>query len=577
MAEDNFESAGCPCRRHPVGADFLAAHLRGFSISSRVWRFIPRRLRHWMTFGVGALMLGAVRGEDAPVEITLRAVREQMKFDLKEFRVPVGRRVSLSFHNDDGMEHNVVICLPRELCAPGEEEDNAMEVAHAAWDLGSEGPARHWVPKHPRVFASSSVILGGEVEKIEFVAPSKPGAYPFICSVPGHAMLMVGTMRVEAAIQGLRELAYTAYRAGSENPLKDFDSLRSEKIIQGTLPDGLIDATPVTIDGHYAMEFTGLLAVSKEGDYTFNIAGDKGTRLLVDGSIVVDNMTGHSARALKSGAVRLKPGDHRIVMRYWHQLGDAPVVSLVWSGPGFENRALSRVDLVAQKKDNDGDLLAGMKLTADHGQPVFYHNYLSDLPQGGFAVGFPGGANFSWDPRNMSLSSLWAGDFLDVKAHRTSRGAGAIKSAGFDCVRPASGRAFPESAGEMKFVGYRFDAARQPTFRYRLGALEVLDTYSVSGEGVRDSLTITRTLEFRGSPPMSELTLRVANGPDWVAQDGAIVSTNKLRITAREASFSHSDSGFTVPVNFIENQARVVIDYRWLSTSARLIDSTHNH
>jgi azurin len=36
------------------------------------------------------------------------------------------------------------------------------------------------------------------VDRIFFTAPATPGDYDFICSFPGHAALMKGTLRVEA-------------------------------------------------------------------------------------------------------------------------------------------------------------------------------------------------------------------------------------------------------------------------------------------------------------------------------------------------------------------------------------------
>ena len=36
----------------------------------------------------------------------------------------------------------------------------------------------------------------GEEEVIEFTAPTEPGIYPYICTFPGHALLMRGMMHV---------------------------------------------------------------------------------------------------------------------------------------------------------------------------------------------------------------------------------------------------------------------------------------------------------------------------------------------------------------------------------------------
>lgn len=517
----------------------------------------------------------------APVELTLRAMREQMKYDLSVLEVPVGSRVRLHFKNDDGMAHNVLICLPRELCSPGLQEDNGLEVAQAAWALGAEGPARQWVPKHPRVLVASTMLNGGQEETIEFDAPARPGRYPYLCSFPGHAMSMYGFLHVQTPVAGLQNLRYTVYRTGALKAFPNFATLSEKVIASGPLPDGLIDARPVSVDDHYAIEFTATLPIPQDGDYTFSLAADKGTQLWIDGALAVDNRTGHSVRAVKSGKVSLQAGPRSVAFRYWHQPGDEPQATLVWRGPHFDERALSRINLVELKRQNDGDRLEGMSLRPEANEPVFYHNYLADLPLGGYAVGFPGGANLSWDSRSMNLSSVWTGDFLDVKAHRTFRGAGAIKPAGTDLQRPAPGRAFPESAGELRYLGYRFDAARRPLFRYRLGALAVTETYDATGKATDRTLTLTRTLHFQGPPPTG-LTLRLATaGPGITLQPDGVVLDGQLRISARDTAplpaSGSAQTGVHVPIRFSGDSAQIVIDYRWLAPTLRPADLNHAH
>lgn len=46
-----------------------------------------------------------------------------------------------------------------------------------------------------RVIAATPMINKGEHVTIHFIAPA-PGDYPFICTYPGHAMFMNGTMHV---------------------------------------------------------------------------------------------------------------------------------------------------------------------------------------------------------------------------------------------------------------------------------------------------------------------------------------------------------------------------------------------
>jgi azurin len=48
------------------------------------------------------------------------------------------------------------------------------------------------------VIAHTKLVGGGESDTITFTAPKEPGAYPYICSFPGHFALMQGVFTVKA-------------------------------------------------------------------------------------------------------------------------------------------------------------------------------------------------------------------------------------------------------------------------------------------------------------------------------------------------------------------------------------------
>jgi azurin len=43
---------------------------------------------------------------------------------------------------------------------------------------------------------STKIVDPGESFTLEFVAPRQAGAYPYICTFPGHWRIMQGTMNV---------------------------------------------------------------------------------------------------------------------------------------------------------------------------------------------------------------------------------------------------------------------------------------------------------------------------------------------------------------------------------------------
>jgi azurin len=111
-----------------------------------------------------------------------------LKFDTTTLTVKAGTRVRLVFRNSDDMLHNFV------LCTPGKGQD----VGAAAMALGLDGAAKNYVPDSDDVLFHTALTSPGGSDTIFFVAPDKAGDYDYICSFPGHSMLMKGVLHVEA-------------------------------------------------------------------------------------------------------------------------------------------------------------------------------------------------------------------------------------------------------------------------------------------------------------------------------------------------------------------------------------------
>ena len=124
-------------------------------------------------------------GPDATITI---GTLPGLKFDTDGFDVAAGSRVKLVFTNDDDMLHNVVITMP----------GTAMDVGQAAIELGLKGHEMDYVPETDAVLFHTGLLEPETAETIYFTAPTEPGVYAFVCTFPGHAFTMQGTMRVVA-------------------------------------------------------------------------------------------------------------------------------------------------------------------------------------------------------------------------------------------------------------------------------------------------------------------------------------------------------------------------------------------
>lgn len=129
---------------------------------------------------------GVLSDTDELTIVQINTIVERMRYDVKEFTVKAGKKVKLTFTNPDFMPHNLIITQPK----------SAEEVALAAMAMGAEGFAKGFHPDSPKILWATKMLDNGQSEALEFQAPDKPGDYEFVCTFPGHYMLMRGIMKV---------------------------------------------------------------------------------------------------------------------------------------------------------------------------------------------------------------------------------------------------------------------------------------------------------------------------------------------------------------------------------------------
>lgn len=137
---------------------------------------------------------GADEGWAGTTGITITAHRSELRFDTVKFTVKAGQKVKLTLVNPDDsinlQPHNLLIIDPGKL----EEVGMAANAEMADPAFLSE---RHAVPSSNYVLHHTKLLLPGESETLEFVAPTVADDYPFLCSYPGHWSIMNGVMTVE--------------------------------------------------------------------------------------------------------------------------------------------------------------------------------------------------------------------------------------------------------------------------------------------------------------------------------------------------------------------------------------------
>jgi uncharacterized cupredoxin-like copper-binding protein len=111
---------------------------------------------------------------------------EGLKFSLAAFDVKAGARVKLDFANVSDMLHNLVVVKP----------GTAIKVGEEAMRMGLDGAKLEYVPRTEDVLYHTAMLEPQKSETIYFVAPTTPGEYTYVCTFPGHYLVMQGTMRV---------------------------------------------------------------------------------------------------------------------------------------------------------------------------------------------------------------------------------------------------------------------------------------------------------------------------------------------------------------------------------------------
>ncbi|HSG72396.1 MAG TPA: DUF1553 domain-containing protein [Planctomycetaceae bacterium] len=135
----------------------------------------------------------------------------------------------------------------------------------------------------------------------------------------------------------LADLEYRFYRDTFEK-LPNFDELKPETVAK--LDPPYFDLRPATRGDAFGFVFLGSLIVPADGEYTFWLDSDDGSRLTVNGVELIDHDGIHRIGKPVQKTVALKQGRVPIRLDYFQGKSDKGL-GVRWSGPGFQDRYLS--------------------------------------------------------------------------------------------------------------------------------------------------------------------------------------------------------------------------------------------
>jgi putative membrane-bound dehydrogenase-like protein len=123
------------------------------------------------------------------VTIQMGVIANELKYDKASFTVKAGQQVTIDFTNNDFMQHNLLIGKSGSLEIIGKAGDQLAR--------DPQGVTMNFIPKIPEVLFAIPLVNPEGTESLVFTAPTTPGEYPYLCTVPGHWRIMNGIMIVE--------------------------------------------------------------------------------------------------------------------------------------------------------------------------------------------------------------------------------------------------------------------------------------------------------------------------------------------------------------------------------------------
>ncbi|MGB0581041.1 MAG: trypsin-like peptidase domain-containing protein [Limisphaerales bacterium] len=155
----------------------------------------------------------------------------------------------------------------------------------------------------------------------EYQAEIKPVAYP-----------LASVAKKDGKKSGLK---FSVYH-GSFGTMPDFKELKA--MHKGVTENLKTESLVPDRDERFAIVFEGYLAVPKTGLYWLNLGSDDGSKLFLDGRLLIDNDHNHPMQQV-SNLTRLKAGLHKIRLEYFDYTGDAEL-ELQVSGDGIKEQMI---------------------------------------------------------------------------------------------------------------------------------------------------------------------------------------------------------------------------------------------
>ncbi|HNX55961.1 MAG TPA: alkaline phosphatase family protein [Prolixibacteraceae bacterium] len=130
---------------------------------------------------------------------------------------------------------------------------------------------------------------------------------------------------------------FTLYKCSNLTKVPDFSILKPSS--NGKTLEINTDEIEAQIGENTALVFQGQINIATDGQYTFSTLSDDGSKLYIDGKLIVDNDGDHGVQE-RQGSTDLTKGKHQIRVEYFNAGGGCFLNCLI-SGPGIPRQIIS--------------------------------------------------------------------------------------------------------------------------------------------------------------------------------------------------------------------------------------------
>ena len=306
----------------------------------------------------------------------------------------------------------------------------------------------------------------------------------------------------------LKHLIKTVYR-GAFKSMPDFSKLEAASFEEEA--SGFIGLDSVVETEPFAVVWEGDFEVESNGDYTFRLDSDDGSRLFVNGDKVVEVKGTGAMGRVRESRVLLEAGVSKLRVEYFNYRGDKGIAILL--------RKNAKYQIPFTKKKVSGRAKNPPIPLVAKDEARIYRNYIKGTTARAIGVGYPEQVNLAFSADELGIGEAWIGDFMDAGRHWTGRGQGSQPPAGQRVVKLGSGPAFASISGELsrwpkawqpelkaRFGGYVLDDARRPKFLYEVAGLQIED----KPEAIAGRKVVRNICLKAGATPPENLWLRLS-------------------------------------------------------------------